>query len=1392
MTTRKKSSPEKKSFSNEGETSLQATALSAIESALIPHLSEKESTSSLEDASHLLGKIPISLTMEETEAPEIQSVHTSREFNPDSSAQAPKEALPDTPRKIHILSSQDTSFASQDSSLASSSPSLRDLYVPLKTKYSYWAAIIAAFVWLTVLGLLFLNQNMPFQEGLLLNLVSFAHMSMVSVERISWLVLPPLLFFLCAVLYVRSQSIKHTIEMMNFMVARLSQPESLAMDSVTTLSQAVRREVAAIGDGVERALARVGEFETMIRAEIGMLERAYADGEQRIHMLADKLALQKEEVVLTTEDLRTSMVELHKSLTHDLEDARDSLVVSLSQHIDLARTALQTTSKDITSTMSTQVEETSNQLKNMSEMLFVSLGVRCADINQQLAETAQRVETDLSSHTDKLSDQFSEKCGEVYTYMTQKAFDLTEKWNEIGQKIFVSIEDGIETARINLEAAAEKSVTILDEKSSYLCTSLLSHTRESQDALVTTGKDVVTAMASQTARIHESLMQQANSISDVLKNRGTEVNSLIDNRLMALKALLEDRATNLIQDFNAHLTTLRELLEVQGGSLNTSFDTHTERLEKAISQDGAHLLSRVEDVTSGFSSRVNESVTKATELFSNGGEKIMHILESKVHIISEMLSNHFATFESGAEAQVTSFVRSTESLFHRLYEDLSRHFSRNSQSLQEDITGKTVALSELFSANERKLHQTLTEKTEQLEHASSEANAHLQEVVETAASVLERSLRYRGAEIAEAVAERTKHFEETVSSQLDSFNANFQERTHSLKISFDTHGTEFLESFQKESDGLAKEIIHIGETIVHTLESRAISVSDILRESSQSLTSLMTRSAEALQETIDATATRSVSHLVAANHHVQEDLSRISQAISDASNTLKAIVTETRTDLTDVERALSEQTGSLTLILSSLTQATDVSSEKLYTKIDELKTVTQSALGETDALVNKLDSQGRAIASFSIEHAENLVESVHHLESVGTELTRSLSARKDSLEAAITSVLERAEAIASMTELLDSDLNRHCTTIEANLNHVSEVLTQGAQKAMDSLKEHYDLLCSLAMEGSTQSNQDMAHLREQITIDINDICAQSLEKFHSFASKIQDIATAIRNDLEGTHLQLKNSLLKLPEASEKTSTAMRRVIVDQINALDALNALVKRASTDGSGPVLSEADRHVLVNVSKSKEPQLTRHSSSPLSPSITPLNASSEKVPPSLIQRKETSQSSTVAPPAGVDTGWLSPLLERASGKGSPSIAPKASFSPPPPSAPQAEKHDAVSDRRALRSHLALLNTLARDIPKIVDSQRIDEAWTRYYRGEPQTFTEALYTPHGQHVFRDVSRRYQESHDFRQTVSHYIEEFENLLESSGIDGSSPTKRAYLTSDTGKMYTFLAHLSGRL
>ena len=88
---------------------------------------------------------------------------------------------------------------------------------------------------------------------------------------------------------------------------RLAEPESIASEQMVTLSQAIRREIVSMGDGIERALARAGELETLVRSEVSNLERSYSDNERRIRTLVEELSTERETMLTNSERMRNAI-----------------------------------------------------------------------------------------------------------------------------------------------------------------------------------------------------------------------------------------------------------------------------------------------------------------------------------------------------------------------------------------------------------------------------------------------------------------------------------------------------------------------------------------------------------------------------------------------------------------------------------------------------------------------------------------------------------------------------------------------------------------------------------------------------------------------------------------------------------------------------------------------------------------------------------------------------------------------------------------------------------------------------------------------------------------------------------------------------------------------------
>ncbi len=237
---------------------------------------------------------------------------------------------------------------------------------------------------------------------------------------------------------------------------------------------------------------------------------------------------------------------------------------------------------------------------------------------------------------------------------------------------------------------------------------------------------------------------------------------------------------------------------------------------------------------------------------------------------------------------------------------------------------------------------------------------------------------------------------------------------------------------------------------------------------------------------------------------------------------------------------------------------------------------------------------------------------------------------------------------------------------------------------------------------------------------------------------------------------------------------MRRVVADQIKALNELTAIVARSghSYDLSEPLAMTSGRSDTAGPTRRLEP--TRPEPAARFTEPTP----AEPARPERAPRAPFTPPRPVPPVTGDrGTGWLSDLLARASREDG--------QQPARPLAPPLS--------RGSQQQPEPLETISHDIARMVDHAAIAEAWDAYRRGDTNAFSRQLYIGRGPQTFDEIRRRYRGDLEFRNTVDRYVQEFERLLADVSRDDRDETlTRTYLTSETGKVYTMLAHAAGRL
>ena len=272
---------------------------------------------------------------------------------------------------------------------------------------------------------------------------------------------PIVFFFVLAHMFNRAQDMRVVAESMAEVAMRLAQPETVARESIVTVGQAIRREVAAMGDGVERALARAAELEALVHNEVSALERAYNDNEVRIRDLLTELSNQRETLVTQAEQVRNAIASVHLDLAHDITSVGDLVADKVNEVAQRVTRSLTEKGEHITlalghagdsmidalsergSTLLDRLETTSDQattaISSASDRLSASLSFKTEHVHDEFAELAARLQQMMTARLDQVAQSFAQRSATTIESMASRSQQLTEAITETSNRLAESI-----------------------------------------------------------------------------------------------------------------------------------------------------------------------------------------------------------------------------------------------------------------------------------------------------------------------------------------------------------------------------------------------------------------------------------------------------------------------------------------------------------------------------------------------------------------------------------------------------------------------------------------------------------------------------------------------------------------------------------------------------------------------------------------------------------------------------------------------------------------------------------------------------------------------------------------------------------------------------------------
>jgi ABC-type transporter Mla subunit MlaD len=424
----------------------------------------------------------------------------------------------------------------------------------------------------------------------------------------------------------------------------------------------------------------------------------------------------------------------------------------------------------------------------------------------------------------------------------------------------------------------------------------------------------------------------------------------------------------------------------------------------------------------------------------------------------------------------------------------------------------------------------------------------------------------------------------------------------------------------------------------------------------------------------------------------------------------------------------------------SITRQSLQAIEGLSSRADLLKNVSDNLVHQISGVTNRFDSQGNSIvqAASALEHANARIDST--LQKRHSELNDTLnrmSGKAEQLDQVMRGYTQTVEgsianAEARARQLLEQLAHGTAAHSQAALDEVDRLRLQTDANSRAVLSE-IERLRNQAEAQASRTIEDMRNKFSGVSQEVTQHLGSIANRFNETSDDLRARASRTANELHMEQERMRADADRLPVAARESADAMRAALNDQLRALEQLSSLSARERRDvtlpgGGNPIPHGNTLSLTAAYAEQPGAQL-----------------------PVAMQN------------SGGDNGWsLGDLLHRAS-------------------------QDDDGTQRAAPT----INTEV--IALALDATTASAIWSRFRAGQRGIMVRSIYTAEGRATFDEMSERYKTDQTFQRMIDRFLHDFEQMLRT--VEQKDPSGRGvhnHLISDSGRVYLFLAHASGRL
>jgi uncharacterized protein YjbJ (UPF0337 family)/DNA anti-recombination protein RmuC len=1206
----------------------------------------------------------------------------------------------------------------------------------------------------------------------------------------------------------------------------LSTISDLVGQQVDEAAQRITMSLAEKGEHITGALGEIGDNVIAQLTERGedllvRLETASAEATQAITAASD----QTNNAITGAAELLTGNLNFKTgNITDEFAAIAEGIEDMMSSRLDRVAEGFSEKSLAVVDTMFNRSQELTDAIVSTSSQMADAIASSAAEVNATLKASGESVVLDLNLRGSDVAKKIAEAGTQVTETMISRGNAVSDALHDSADKVAEAVATSGDQIKQMLaarlaafEQTFDHSGTALTEKISRdtdtLGNLITRHLAEFDRTVKTYGSELVERLGARTKDVADSLRASVESFDDQVSTKATEVASTLDERMNRFQEAV-DGSTRMVSDvLTGRVGELAQTLGTGSKEILGALERRISEATSTIDARGAKLAetlgARVEEIDrtlGGQASRVAHTIDSRIghleELLVGRAETLAQQIEIRSRAAAEMLGSRVDQLSDSIKTSAYQADQVLSQLTGKATDALARSTAASdaaTEALTRSATDATAAINRSAST----LAQAVTTSTTTAGDAISKSSAIAADTISRAAATATENIERTATEAERALTTMSTGVVRNIAGRADEITATVNQRVGDMTRLLDEKSNGLLAAIATKGQDLAGEVTRITDQTVRTIEAKGFvfaktmvenseGIARKINEASQQANLAMTRTlgefqdgaqtaTEAakttVQRTIDdlsdatkaaieqskQTASATVTEMMETHNMLRSDTTALFERLREANILLQEVLSGAHDNMSSLERTMATRVSDFVAAINEITAKSDKAADAVERHLTVFNTATTKTLHDLGDLAVQFDIHGRT-----------LTDAVVQLDQSGKQTEDTITRQHDVIDGLIGVLATRSEEFEQRLQRFSALLDESLGAATERAREIAGVIADASNESVQSIERQYELVRATTEQERKRTGDALSASFDDAVQSAQLAFNQSAERFAEVMQGMKRMAGEMQHELEATRAELRRGIFELPQETADSAAQMRRVIVDQIEALAELNRIVARhgRSLETSEPAGRAAEPM------RQAEPAFAAAGGrgAPRPPRAE--QGAGRDVTGAPVRRGQPAGFEGGGSPQAANGGWLGDLLTRAGRDDSPPVA-------PPAPAPRR------GDDRGQRGPIEL-ETLASDIARMIDHDAAVELWDRYKRGERGLFTRKLYTAHGQKAFDEIRRRYRGDVEFRQSVEQYIHEFERLLDDvSRGDRGAAVARNYLTSDTGKVYTLLAHAAGR-